>query len=109
MTTQQARGSAKLWSRMFDKDAPAHEELAKAITGSREGYKVLRWWKYGQPAIDLIKGTIEVAPENAGAVIQNFIGHHGKEVQVTLEVFPYGIPFPDIVRLDVVLERQAGQ
>jgi hypothetical protein len=108
MATEQERGSAKLWSRVFDKDAPAQEELVKAIAGSREGYRVLRWWKYGQPAIDLIKATLDVRPEYAGELIQDIIGSHGKDLQVTLGVFPYGVPVPDGVRLDVVFEQQVG-
>jgi len=109
MAKESARGSTKLWQRVFEKDAPTHEELTKAVAAAGESYRVLRWWKYGQPAIDRITATLDVGFQDAGQVIQNIINAHGKEIQVNLDVFPYGIPNPEGVRIDVVFERQVQQ
>ena len=106
MERKGTRGSTKVWDRVFSKDAPSHEEMSQAVAAARGEYTIKRWWKYGQPAIDLIRGTIDVRTASAGAVIQELLNQHGKEVQVTLDAFPYGIPDPEGVYINVTLERK---
>lgn len=98
---QPARGSAKIGASV--------ESLEKALAAAQVNYKIERWWKYGQPVIDLVKGVIDVRnPADAGKVIQELISQQGK-LQVNLEVFPYGIINPDGVRINVALEHQVGE
>lgn len=92
MAADQVRGSSRLREMLFESKTPSHEDLLRAIAGAREDFKVLRWWKYGQPAIDRIKATLDVQTERVGGVIQELISGHGVEVQVGLDVFPYGLP-----------------
>jgi hypothetical protein len=105
MTEQMERGSSKLWMQVFEENAPTDEALNAALAVAAEKYKVLRWWKYGQPAIDRIKATFEVSPRTAGEVIQSVLDAHGTELQVNLDVFPYGIPRPERVHINVLFER----
>ena len=92
------RGSTKLGTSV--------ESLEKALAAAQVQYKIERWWKYGQPQIDLIKGVVNVTNvADAGKVIQEFIGLQGK-VQVGLEIFPYGIINPEGVRIAVSLDQQ---
>jgi hypothetical protein len=85
------------------------ESLEKALAAAKVSYKIERWWKYGQPAIDLIKGVINVTSvAEAGRVVQELIGQHGGKTQVNLEIFPYGITNPEGVRIHVALEQQGG-
>jgi hypothetical protein len=96
----QDRGSSKL-------AAMSHEDLAQSIKLARASYKIERWWKYGQPAIDRIQATLNISKvEEAATVISDLIRRHGSEVQVTLEVFPYGVPVFDGVNIHVNLEQQ---
>ena len=106
MEVQKQRGSSKVWARVFETDAPTNEELTRSLAVAGETYRVLRWWKYGQPAIDRIKATLDVRFENVGPLIQDILSVHGKEMQVSLDVFPYGQPGPEGIMLNVVFERQ---
>jgi hypothetical protein len=101
-----ARGSEKVWQRIFDAAPPSPEELGKAITAAQGSYKVERWWKYGQPAIDVIRAVLDARLDHAGAVVQDLVNAHGPEVQVNLDgAFPYGVPRPEGVRIHVSFER----
>ena len=94
------RGSAKLGA--------TAASLEKALAAAQLSYKIERWWKYGQPAVDLVTGVINVTNvADAGAVLQHLIALQGK-LQVGLEVFPYGIINPDGVRINVNLNEPAG-
>ena len=103
------RGSSKIWGRVFEKEGFSGEELTKAIGEARESFRIIRWWKYGQPAFDIIKGTIDVKTDIAGKTIQDILGTHGQEIQVSLDAFPYGLPNPEGVRINVVFEKNLKQ
>ena len=103
MPEAKSRGSTKL-------GAMSPEKLMSAVSLARESYFIERWWKYGQPAIDLIAGTINVRDISAaGEVMQHLAGLQGKAMQVSFEVFPYGIINPDGVRINVKLEQMGGR
>ena len=106
MEEQKERGSSKVWARVFESDAPTNEELTRSLAAAGEDYRVLRWWKYGQPAIDRLKATLDVRFERAGPLVQDILGANGKGVQVSLEAFPYGIPDLEGVMLNVLFERE---
>ena len=94
------RGSAKLGA--------TAESLEKALGAAKLNYKIERWWKYGQPAVDQIQGVINVTNiADAGAVIQQLIALQGR-LQVGLEVFPYGIVNPEGVHINVNLNEPVG-
>jgi hypothetical protein len=94
------RGSSKLGT--------TAESLEKALTAAQVSYKIERWWKYGQPAVDLVKGVINVTNVgDAGKVLQQLISLQGK-LQIGLEVFPYGIIDPDGVRINVNIDEHTG-
>ena len=94
------RGSAKLGA--------TAESLEKALAAAKVSYKIERWWKYGQPAIDLVRGVINVTNiADAGKVVQELVALQGK-IQVGLEVFPYGIINPEGVHINISLNQPAG-
>jgi hypothetical protein len=97
------RGSSKL----FSLQPHDHEGIATALGIARAEYQVKWWWKYGQPAIDLVRATIEVRPAQLGATVSQLMHLNGPEVQVTTECFPHGMPRPDVFRLEVEM-RKAG-
>ena len=110
MAQEAARGSIKLWDRVFDTEPPTKAELGKAVAGARETYVVLRWWKYGQPAIDRIRTTIDVATADSGVVIQGILNSAaGNKAQITLDAFPYGLPNPERVQVNVTFERDINR
>ena len=101
MSQEQTLGSSKL-------GGMSHEDLHKAIGAARESYKIERWWKYGQPAIDRIAAVLDVTNvATVGSIIGNIIKMQGAERQIGVVVFPYGIPVVDGVRLEVNID-QAG-
>ena len=108
---QEARGSAKLWDRVFETDPPVQADLSKAVTGARESYKILRWWKYGQPQIDRIKATLDVGHESAGSLIQDILNSGGGNLKtsVLLDAFPYGLPKIEGVQINVTFERDGNR
>jgi hypothetical protein len=94
------RGSAKLGA--------TAESLEKALAAAKVSYKIERWWKYGQPAVDLIQGVINVTNiADAGKVVQHLVGLQGK-LQVGLEVFPYGIINPEGAHINVTFNEPVG-
>jgi hypothetical protein len=82
-----------------------HGERGSAKILARNDYEVKWWWKYGQPAIDFIRATIEVKGELLGATLTRFMVLNGSDMQVTAECFPYGIPKPDIFRLQIDMRK----
>jgi hypothetical protein len=103
----EARGSTKVLSRLFDSD-PSDRELQEALRVAREEYRVLRWWKYGQPAPDVIKAKLDVPPDRVGEVLTDLVQQQGNGLQVTLDVFPYGVPAFEGLVVDVTMERAVG-
>ncbi len=63
----------------------------------RDGVKVVDWCTRGIPQIDVLTGEFQVRPELAGEVVSQFLRF--ERTRFWLELFPYGIPFPDLVRL----------
>src|SRR5213080_4396094 len=99
MSEKKARGSSNL-------DALSADGLHKSISAARQSYKIERWWKYGQPAIDRITAVLNVTDlKAAGAVVESLIGIHDARRQVGLDVFPYGIPVIDGLRINVNIDR----
>ena len=109
MAQEAARGSAKLWDRVFETEAPTEGGLGEAVARSGESYQVLRWWKYGQPAIDRIKTTLDVPTADSGRLIQDILGSAlGNRANIILEAFPYGLPKLDRTQVNVIFERNVG-
>lgn len=93
------RGSSRL-------SAMSPDELRRSISLARSSYKIERWWKYGQPRIDRIAATLNVPSiDDASKVITDLIGKHGTGYQINLDVFPYGIPKLDGVRVNVNIDQ----
>lgn len=100
--TEAPRGSAHLGEM-------SPEVLHKAIAEAKTNYRIERWWKYGQPAIDRITATVDVTNiASAGGIIGSIIGLQNQQRQIGVVVFPYGIPFPDGVRLELSIDQTAG-
>ena len=96
---QPQRGSAKLGASV--------ESLQKALTAAQADYKVERWWKYGQPVIDLIKAELNVTNVAAtGRIVQELVSLSHGGIRVNVEVFPYGIINPEGARINVALEHE---
>jgi hypothetical protein len=101
----EARGSEKLWERVGERPHGAH--LADAISAAENEFSVKRWWWRGQPAIDLIEAELEVELASAGKVLGGLIDLQGKGTQINFSVFPYGIIAPDLLRVNVQINRDA--
>jgi hypothetical protein len=96
------RGSSKL----FDIELHDHEALAKAVGLARTAYEVKWWWKYGQPAIDFVRLTVEVDGKQLGNTLTQFMQHNGPRTQVTAECFPYGVVQPDRYRVELGIRNR---
>jgi hypothetical protein len=101
-TKHAERGSSKL----FAIEAGDREALAKAVGLARADYEVKWWWKYGQPAIDLVRLTIEVEGKQPGNTVSQFMQQNAQGMQVTAECFPYGIVQPDRYRVELNIQNR---
>jgi hypothetical protein len=100
------RGSERLLTQLFAGRHPSPEALGRAVAEAKAaGFLIERWWWKGQPAIDWIKATLRVDRESLGATVEGLAGLHSAEQQVNLEVFPYGIPVPDVFHVGVEINR----
>ena len=99
---QPQRGSAKLGA--------SAESLTKALTTAQSDYRVERWWKYGQPAFELIKAELNVTNfASTGKVVQELVSLTRAGLRVNVEVFPYGIINPEGARINVAIEEEGAR
>jgi hypothetical protein len=91
-----ARGSAKLSERLAAKGAAITAEDLRAEIGISKNvdFTLLRWMTKGTPPYLEIAATVECKHESVGEVVQKIV--NTRELQ-GIEVFPYGIPQPDVV------------
>jgi len=105
MQDQQERGSEVLkrlaGSRNHNLNEEAIHRLGEVV--DQHAAKVLDWTIYGQPAIDRVIGTLRTDPKQAGSIIERLIQD---QVRWNVRLFPYGIPFPDEVIIQI--EHGAG-
>lgn len=99
---QPQRGSAKLGA--------SAESLQKALTAAQDDYKVKRWWKYGQPVIDLVQAELDVTNfATTGKLVQELVSLTRQGLRVNVEVFPYGIVNPEGARVNVAIEEEVDR
>jgi hypothetical protein len=91
------RGSAKI----FTLEPHDHEGIASALGVARANYKITRWMKFGTPAIDRVYGQFEVKPQQLGQLVSQLMGANNETLEVITHCFPYGIPDPEVYRLEV--------
>jgi hypothetical protein len=104
--SKEARGSEKLWDRIFEHDQPTQAKLGEAVAAARVNYKILRWWNYGKPAIDRVKATFDVPTAESGALIQDILhSAAGNKASIILDAFPYGVPQLERVQVNVTFEK----
>jgi hypothetical protein len=99
------RGSDELLAQLFGEQV-SEQQLREAVVDAREaGLKIVRWWWFGQPAIDQIIATFQVDRASLGSTVEQMASMQSNETQVNLEVFPYGIPAPDTFHVEVAVKR----
>jgi hypothetical protein len=75
---------------------PIPPEYVKELTGIISSYgKLIDWMCFGQPDPNAVFGTAQIRPEAAGALIQALVKFD--KIRLNCEVFPRGIPWPDLV------------
>ena len=96
------RGSEKLLRQLFGGEGPVtHESLAESVKAAQAEFKFKRWWVLGQPVVDRITAVFEVKPEQLGTTVEQIASAHGQHTSIGCEVFPLGIPRPDVMQLRV--------
>ena len=96
------RGSEKLLRQMFGAEGPVtHESLAESVKAAQAEYKIKSWWIRGQPIPDHLMAIFDVEPAQLGTTVQKIAGMHGQQTAIGCEVFPLGIPRPDVMQLRV--------
>jgi hypothetical protein len=91
------RGSEKLAERLVAKGTAITAEDLKAVIGIPQpiDFKILRWYLKGQPPAPFeLAATLEVSQSHVGQLVQTIVNHPG--LAQGIEVFPYGIPKPDV-------------
>lgn len=75
------------------------EELESVLAlRDRRSVKLVDWTVFGQPGPDVFKGSFQVSPNAASSLISELLKLN--EIRLQFRVFPLGIPFPDIFRID---------
>lgn len=93
-----ARGSEKLLARDSFKFTQDHAARLQGIVSKHEA-KFVKWWLLGQPDPDVVFAGIQVDRlDKVGSVIEALLG---EQYIVNLDVFPYGIPYPDIFQINL--------
>lgn len=77
-------------------DKTALQRIAKLI--DRDDVKILDWWIYGQPAIDRVRGAFRCDPKRAASIVEKLVAD---EARWNIRLFPYGIPVPDEVLVQI--------
>ena len=102
MPEEKVRGSARL-------AAMSVEDLHKAIGSARANYKVNRWIIKGLPPVYDIQASLDVRQiEKVGEIILGLIRLQTAERQIAVDVFPYGLPAVDGVRIGVEINVSTG-
>jgi hypothetical protein len=92
------RGSERMLKARMDRRTLPERDLQQLVELSRQdGVELRDIWIYGQPAPDVVSGTFQVNPEIAANVVQELLV---REIRFRLDVFPLGIPIPDVVQID---------
>ncbi len=92
------RGSDKLRSRIGARCSFDEAQLEQVIEVLRENdFKLIDWECKGQPQPDAFAGTVEVDAQRLGKATELLSTKLG--TRVGIEIFPYGIPFPEVFRL----------
>ncbi len=95
------KGSANL-GRLFGAEGKVTKAgLAKAVANVNQEYKIVKWWWFGQPAIDMVAVDFDLSPTQLGGAVREIANLQGSGVNVGMEVFPYGIPKLNGSRLSV--------
>jgi hypothetical protein len=103
---EKERGSEVLRRRLGESQPIGHEHLEnvyRAVDELQSEVKLLRWIHKGTPVPDYISAVFEVQRGGVGKLVDRLITD--EKLQWNLEVFPYGIPFPDIAIIKAVGER----
>jgi len=79
--------------------APFTSDELKQLTSAIQSYggRLLDYFPCGIPSPDGVWGTASIRPDAAGAMIQALIKLD--RFRLRLDVFPYGIPYPDIINV----------
>jgi len=81
------------------------EQLSKIYDISEEYGKILDWCWFGQPGIDGFCGTVRVDLNQAGRLVQDLL--LVDEPRMIFKGFPYGIPAPDELMLEISTRGRA--
>ncbi|HEX6199556.1 MAG TPA: hypothetical protein VF150_04770 [Thermoanaerobaculia bacterium] len=92
------RGSDRLQRQLGTRCSFDEGQLQRVLEVLRENdLKIVDWECKGQPQPDFFSGTVEVDGRRLGKATEVLGLGLGERVKV--ELFPYGIPVPDIFRL----------
>ena len=80
--------------------SPFTSDDLKQLTSAIQAYggKIVEYFPCGIPAPDGVWGTVTIRPEAAGDLIQALIKLD--KFRLRLDLFPYGIPYPDVVNVE---------
>jgi hypothetical protein len=94
------RGSTKV----FGTPTHDHDALTHALGLARGDLVITRWHKIGIPPFERIEAEFQVSATQLGSTVAKLMQLNSSALQVTTEVFPYGILDP-MYRVEATLEK----
>jgi hypothetical protein len=92
-------GSEKLLAGARGSCSLDQAELRRFVSAlSAADLRVIDWHCKGQPVPDFITGSMDVASGDVGRAAEVLV-KAGSKLRVNWEVFPNGIPIPDVYRI----------
>jgi uncharacterized membrane-anchored protein len=106
MATPETRGSEKVLEQLFGEKAVTTQQLAAAVEHvTAAGLKLERWWWKGQPHPDWFRAVVRVRPNDLTTAVTQLINFHSETNQLSLELFPKGVPKLEAVDMHITVDR----
>lgn len=104
-----SRGSEKVLEQLFGDASATPQQLASAIErATTAGLKLERWWWKGQPRPDFFKAVTRIQPADFAATLTDLLKIHNGVNQISLELFPKGVPRLEAIDVHITVERNIG-
>ena len=97
----QAKGSEELLKRLGNGGATLDEQQVRELVRVAEGNgsRILDWHIFGQPGIDRLRASLQVAPKDLASLVDSVL--KVDKLRINWKIFPKGIPVIDHFQVEI--------